>query len=255
MLRIAAASICLILICCKEPGRPTSSLSLKDSIIREHLKDTDSLEFYDTTNYDFRALRAYINNDTSFLEEMVNDIKISKEQRRFDDVIDSCVRLKKISELDADEAYRFSHSESFCFYGQRVTISKKEHSISLHYLEYSGTPDGNTIEYYKKDGTKVKIGPGCKIEKEFLKILTAKDWDLLEGYLSSADYWGLKSHNFRLGFDGSTWTIDAYTKRPRYYTGQQVHSVHRWSPTNSFADLGRLFMNLAGEKGMCGEIN
>jgi len=250
MLRIATASVCLFLVCCKQSNRQTSSLSFKDSIIHEHLKDIDSLEFYDTTSYDFRVLRAYINDDTSFLEKLGRDIKISKQQRRFDKAIDSCVQLRKISELNADEVYRFSHSESFCFYGQRVTISKNGHSISLHYLEYSATPDGNVIEYRDKNGLK-RIGPGCRIEKEFYKSLSIKEWEILEKHIAVTDYWLLKERQLHGCCDGSFWTVDGYTKRPIYYTGQQVHSVYRWTPSNAFADLGRLFMKLAREEGLC----
>jgi hypothetical protein len=92
------------------------------------------------------------------------------------------------------------------------------------------------------------------VEKEFSGFLKTKDWELLEGSLENADYWGLKPHNPRLGFDGSSWTIEGYNKRPRYGTEQQIHRVYRWSPINSFAELGKLFMKLAGEKGMCGSF-
>jgi len=253
MFRITAAVLSLTLICCNHSGTSKSSLGFKDSILREYFASIDSLEFYDTTNNDFRTLKAYFNNDTSFFEEMAKDIKVTKEQSRFDDAIDSCVQLKKISELNVDEVYRFSHSESFCFYSQRVTISRTGDSILLHYLEFSASPDGKVIEYRDKQGFK-RIGPGCKIEKEFSKLLKVKDWETLMNFVKTADYWLLKGRQYHGCCDGSFWTIDAFTKRPMYYTGQQIHSVYRWTPNNSFAELGRMFMKLAGEKGMCGDF-
>lgn len=221
-------------------------------MIRELFKNIDSLEFYDTTNYDYQVLKAYINNDSAFFDAMAKGIKTSKKQRRFDDQIDSCFQLKKISELLADEVYRFSHGESFCFFSQRVTISKKGDSVLLHYLEYSASPDGKVIELRNKSGLN-RIGPGCRIEKEYYKLLSKNDWEVLKNGLEKSDYWGLRSHNLRSGLDGSSWEVYAYKKQPNYLTGQQVHSVYRWSPENSFKELGLLFMKLAGEKGMCGE--
>ena len=184
---------------------------------------------------------------------MARNIKITKQQKKIYAPLDSCLRLKKISELDADEVYRFSHDESFCFYGQRVTISRTGNSILLHYLEISASPNGKVIEYRDKAGLK-RIGPDCKVEKEFNKVLKVKDWETLMKFVTTADYWLLKGRQYHGCCDGSFWTIDAYTKRPRYYTGQQVHSVYRWSPQNSFAELGMAFMKLAGEKGMCDGI-
>ena len=251
MFRIAAVLICLSLIYCKQPLAPEAALNFKDSMIREHFKNIDSLEFYDTTNYNYQVLKAYFSDDTSFFDKMGKEIKIAKEQSRFGDMIDTCIQLKKISELEADEVYRFSHSESFCFYNQSVTICRKGNSISVHYLEYSYTDDGRIVEFRDKSGLK-RVGPGCKIEREFNKELTLHDWNELEGKISDADYWGLREHNFSLGFDGASWRIDGYRKEPRYMTNQRIHSVYRWSPQNSFAELGKIFMKLAREKGMCG---
>ena len=76
MFRITAAVFSFILICRNHLGTSKSSLSFKDSILREYFADIDSLEFYDTTNYDFRTLKAFLNDDTSFFEEMAKDIKV-----------------------------------------------------------------------------------------------------------------------------------------------------------------------------------
>ena len=239
MFRITAAVLSLTLICCNHLGTSKSSLGFKDSILREYFAVIDSLELYDTTNYDFRTLKAFFNDDTSFFEEMAKDIKVSKEQNRFDDAIDSCVQLKKISELNADEVYRFSHSESFCFYSQRVTISRTGDSILLHYLEFSASPDGKVIEYRDKQGFK-RIGPGCKVEKEFSKVLSKTDWDHLENKIRDADYWGMKQRSYEEVLDGSWWQIDAFTNNPREPVGQRTHTVGRKIFTDSFRELGHI---------------
>ena len=242
----------IFLISCKEKATISKTqTNFQDSIIREYLAQTDSLEFYDTTDYDFKVVKAYFKNDTVFFRQMQKDIEYERQYGSKNSYFDSCVTLKKLSDLNADEVYRFRHSESFCFYNQFVTISRKGESILLHYLEISSSPDGKVIQYENKDGNK-KIGPGCKVEKEFSGFLKTKDWELLEGSLENADYWLLKERQLHGCCDGSFWTVDGYIKRPMYYTGQQVHSVYRWSPQNAFADLGKLFMKLAGEKSMCG---
>lgn len=253
MVKIITALFSLFLLSCRQPSPSKPTLSFKDSVIREYFASVDSMDFYDTINYDYRALRAYINDDTDFFKRMLEDIKTEKAQRKMYSPIDSCIRLKKISDLDADEAYRFRHSQSFCFYNQYVTISRKGHSILLHYLEISVSPDGQIIEYRDNDGAK-RIGPGCKVEKEFSKVLKDKDWETLMKSVGTGDYWLLKERQYHGCCDGSFWTIDGYTKRLVYHTGQQIHSVYRWTPNNSFAELGRMFMKLAGEKGICGDF-
>lgn len=170
-------------------------------------------------------------------------------------ILDSCIHLKKITELNTDEVYRFSHGEAFCFYRQRVTVTRKGDSILLHYLEYGGTDDGNVIEYQDKTGLK-RFGPDCRIEKEFYKSLGKEDWEDLEKKIEDADYWGLEERDVRVIRDGSSWQIDAYTRQSKKINGPQVRSVYRNRPNNnSFASLGLFLMKLAEEKGMCGEFN
>jgi hypothetical protein len=239
-----------LLASCKEAMVPKAQISFKDSLIGEFLTHIDSLDFYDTTNYNFKVLKAYYKNDTAFFRQMQKDIEYERKYSSENSYFDSCVTLKKLSDLNVDEVYRFRHSESFCSYSQFVTISRKGKSIFLHYLEISSSPDGQVIEYRDKDGAK-RIGPGCKVEKEFSKCLKDKDWEILMNNVANADYWLLKERQYHGCCDGSFWTIDGYTKRLMYYTGQQIHSVYRWTPNNSFAELGRVFMKLAGEKTMC----
>ena len=245
-------ALVLLLASCKEATVSDTHRSFKDSIIKEYLVRIDSLDFYDTINYDFKILKAYFKNDTSFFMQLQKDIDFERKYASEDTYFDSCFQLKKLSNLNVDEAYRFHHSQSFCFYNQIVTITRNGGSVSLHYIETSGSPDGMVLKLQTKDGEKT-IGPSCRLEKEFLKTLTIDDWEILERYVENADYWGLKSRNQRSGFDGSSWTIEAYSKQPKYLTEQQIHRVYRWSPENSFKQLGRIFMKLAKEKGMCGE--
>ena len=78
MFKITTASICLILLCCKQPDQPTSSLNFKDSIIQGYFKNIDSAEFHDTINPDYKILRAYFNNDTPFFKMLQREIEYKK---------------------------------------------------------------------------------------------------------------------------------------------------------------------------------
>ena len=85
-----------------------------------------------------------------------------------------------------------------------------------------------------------RIGPGCKVEKEFSKELTKKDWDQLENKIRDADYWGMKQRSYEEILDGSWWQIDAFTNNPREPTGQRTHTVGRKIFTDSFREIGHI---------------
>jgi hypothetical protein len=246
----------LIFICCRQSSIVKEHVSLKDSVLKKHFAMIDSLDFYDTANQDYRMLRAYINNDTVFFANMKREMDM-QSQYLYPAGLDSCVFPKKISELQVDEAYRFIHSQSFCDFGQAITISRIENSIKLHYTEYILPDcDGQTKEITFKNGTHYYVKSNCVQIKEFTKSLKEEDWYKLESAINNADYWGLKQHNARIMVDGSSWQVDAYTKQPRYPGNQQIHSVSRQSPSlKAFRELGMLFMKLSGEKTMCGDLN
>ena len=57
-----------------------------------------------------------------------------------------------LSDLGVDEAYRFDHSQSFCNFGQRITITRKADSIRMYYVEFGASDEKNTVEFYDLDG-------------------------------------------------------------------------------------------------------
>src|SRR5688500_154240 len=230
----------LLTIGCDQSEPSINKTETRDSVLQEYMSMVDSNEYYDTTAYDFKVLRSYINNDTVFLRKMSDDLKLWKLEESFYD-LDSCVYLKKLTELNVDEVYRFRHSQSFCFFGQIITITRSSDEIQLHYVEYS---NGEGQIFWNSSGD--TIPPYCEIIKDFSKKLSTNYWEEIETLLKKADYWGLKSHNYQSGFDGSSWKVEGYSREPRFMTGQQIHRVYRWSPQNSFKELGMLFMKLSG---------
>jgi hypothetical protein len=246
--------VLLLFVCCGQHSPQQAVESFKDSVVKEYLARADSLDFYDTTNYHFRILKAYMKNDAAFFIKMKKDAQQSREEAEKYPRLDSCVHLAKLSDLPVDEAYRFSHGQSFCDYGQRITITRSGIIIKLHYIEYSNG-DGHTTTYLNKKRDTITIQPYCVLIKEFEKDLSMMAWDELEERIENADYWGLKPYHYRLSTDGSSWQIEAYTKRPKEPEGQQIHFVSRHCSCNpSFKALGEYFLKLSGEQTMCGEF-
>lgn len=245
----------LIFISCRQPTGIRKPISLKDSVAKKHLALIDSLDYYDTLDEDYRMLRAYVNNDSNYFIEMSERIRAYEEDRKENPRLDTCVHLPKLSNLNVDEAYRFYHNQSFCYYGQRITIARTGDSVWLQYVEYGATDVDRKVEYTTPDGIRV-VGPGCKIENEFEKQLSLKDWEKLEQLIHDADYWGLKEANQETCTDGSRWTIEAFTKKGRYYdNGKKVHRVFRHcSIRKTFFELGAYFLKLSGVKTMCGDF-
>lgn len=241
----------ILLISCNHTPSSIKGLSLRDSVVKQHLSIVDSLEYYDTLNEDYKMLKAYINDDTGYFLQKQRDQKLFEEERSKNLPLDTCIHLQKLSDLTVDEAYRFSHSESFCFYGQRITITRKKDTVKIHYIEYSLSPDGKVIEL-TRNGEKTVIGPGCSVVKEFERELSMKDWEGLKEKLCNANYWGLKPNYYSLHTDGSFWQIEA-SKRNKWTSKiEQTNSVSRHCPCSpSFEELGAYFLTLSGEKTMC----
>jgi hypothetical protein len=78
-------------------------------------------------------------------------------------------------------------------------------------------------------------------EQEVCKPLSAAEWDALLWALHLADFWALPAHHHRQwGFDGERWAIEGRQ-------GDRYHVSDCWCPPESpYANLGRLFLDLAG---------
>jgi hypothetical protein len=245
----------MIFVCCKQQSSVKQQFTLKDSLVKRYLASIDSLDYYDTTNQDYKMLRAYVNNDTIFFANMKREMDM-RSQYIYPPGLDSRVFPKKLSDMQADEAYRFTHQQSFCRFGQAITITRSGVSIALHYAEFVlPSLDGNQLEFISDDGKHYVIKSNCVLIKEFTHTLQQKDWKKLEEAISYADYWGLKEIEYDLCLDGSNWQIDAYTNEGSYPFNQRAHSVRRHCKrSRDFVELGRYFLKLSGNKTMCGKF-
>src|SRR5689334_13701198 len=91
---------------CKDHSVTEHESNIEDSVVVKYLSMIDSLDFFDTTDYEYRILKAYNKNDTAFFLKMNNDINIAIENRKKFPGPDTCVHVARLSGLDADEVYR-----------------------------------------------------------------------------------------------------------------------------------------------------
>ena len=250
MLRLLLLLTSLYLISCSSTTTKEKQPELRDIVAEKHFTHIGWNEFYDTTDLNYKILKAYRDNDQQALQKLNAELDVQRQDTIHREKIDTCVKLEHLSRMKVDEVYRFRHSQSFCKAVQVVTISKANETYRLHYVEFLSVGDPKeSFPIITKNGDTVSMT--CIKAKEFEMPITKQEWEGLEKKVELADYWGLKPRNYQFGFDGSSWTIDAFTKRYGYITTQQVHSVFRWSPENEFAELGVYFMKLARERGMC----
>ncbi len=195
-LKVSKYPLILLLIfslCSCNEKNDSTTLSLRDSVLKAYLSEVDSLDFYDTTDMNYKLIKAYYNNDTIFFK------KFEKK------------------DSNADSIYRFIYSQAFSPYETNLTVSKSGDTAKIHALVYQTSRD--TIP--------------CEIIDEFDKKISLKEWNEFNTSLSSADFWGLKEDNGIHGFDGSTLTIYAFIKGDNTnWHPRKTQTVSRWSPYN-----------------------
>jgi hypothetical protein len=232
-------TFCLILvqvflISC-QGNNSTTKYSLKDSILKEHLFALDSLPYYDTTDINYKVLKAYQNNDTTFLKKLHSDIERGRGFAQQWRSMDSCVQQTKLESLNCDEAYRFIYSGPFCPMKQITTISKSGDSINLNFELYQ----------LKWDAME------CKKIDAFNKKITTKNWEEITRLMDRDDFLGLKRENNIHGLDGSTLIVIGYAKEGfNHIKAMKYNYVSRWS-SSILRDAFELVTKLSANKQGC----
>jgi len=182
---------------CNIKSRGDSKTALRDSVTRNYLMANDSTGQTDTSNIDYKILKAYTKNDTAFFHQLQNDLDKKVKERPNWDLWNSDIPLTKLQNLNADEAYRFIFSVVSSPYYDVVTITKRQDSIKLYYVHFNRddinyTPPQITVS----DSTKLSL----------------EQWDEFTNKLSYADFWGLKKENGWRATDGSDLSVIGYRK-------------------------------------------
>lgn len=202
--------ILLTSLSCNSGDNPKSSY--RDTVLSSYFNMVDSSGKFDTSDINFKALKAYYQNDTSYLKELDSYIKQQKTERNNWDLWQTDIPLPKLNQLNVDAAFRFV----FSVYGaptyEAITVTQKDTIYKLNYLCY----------YHDKDSSRFDK------RKEFEKAISQKVWQEIVSKLLFADYWGLKNQKDNRGADGNDLTVIGYQK---FDNTERSHYVHRWTNT------------------------
>lgn len=226
-----------VLCSCNHTTNHIPTAAYKDTIVKDHLQYIETVGEYDTTDLNYKVLKAYVKNDTAYFRKLQSDIEENKRFRKQWEVLDSCIHQPKVQELNADKAYRFIYNSAFCPYRINITISKSGDSSNLHFILYQ----------FKWDTA------SCRIISEYNKPLTDKNWEDFTEAIQKADFWGLKKENGLHGLDGDDIKVWGFEKGDTAYNRQiKFNYVERWLTTkSSLADPFHLLLKLSGNKKGC----
>jgi hypothetical protein len=189
-----------------------SKSSYRDTVLGNYFTLVDSSGKFDTSDMNFKALKAYYQNDTSYLTELDRYIKQQKTGRNNWDLWQTDIPLPKLNQLNVDAAFRFIFSVYDAPTYEAITVTQNDTSYKLNYLCYYR--DRGSSQFDKR--------------KEFEKSISKNDWQEIVSKLLYADYWGLKNQKDFRGDDGNDLTVIGYQK---FDNTERSHFVHRWANT------------------------
>ena len=210
-------AIAVLLSTCDKKTPTDSSTNTRDIILNEFLKSIDSMPYYDTSNINYKFLRAYKENDTLRLKKLnvrskgANVIPWTKKY------LDPCANKNDFDTLTADEAYRFEFYSYMCEYFTVATITQRGGFVKASSVVYKNA--------FRSDSLPCSIAQQNEIHIDNATWLDFKD------ILFYTDFWGLKEYNNYDGLDGSTLTVLGYQKMFKSMEGSGPNRAHvfRWS--------------------------
>lgn len=198
---------------CDRTSESSEKYSLRDTVTKEHLQMLDSSEYTDTTDINYKVLKAYLANDTVFFDRLKMDIAQKNKFKKEYGNNDSCIHQKRLQDLNADEAYRFVYTAAFCDKKLNVTVTRNGDSANLHFILFQD----------------VWLNKECKVLSEYDKKISPKNWQDFSDLMDKADFWGLRSSNGVQGLDGSTLITTGFTRGYRTYEMKSKYNyVYRW---------------------------
>lgn len=206
-------SIAVLVACKNKEG----DFALRDSITTKYIAMLDTSGQYDTSELNTKILKAYISNDTAFFRQLDKQITQNYNDRPAWDLWNKDIPLPKLQDLHVEQAYRFTYSLLGGSAYRTVTITKEGDSIKLHYLRF-----------FYEFGSVIP-----KVDTQYTKELSGKEWDELVKKLHYADFWHLKKEGSRRGTDGSDLTVMGYIRgNPADGNPDKYNFVHRfWMST------------------------
>jgi len=214
-MKILALTLFLFLLfSCNSNNSPRPNYATRDSLLKRHFSMVDTMPYYDTTNVDFKFLKAYSINDTTTLKELQKYLDNINTKAQWELDSDSCIKLKKFVDLEADEAYRFEYRAAFCQSLTTATIIKSGNLIRVNCIVYQPA--------FFFDST------SCKLIEQKETVLDSISWDKFQSSMNACDFWGLKEDNGHHGNDGNTLKVYGY-QRALQWNPERRSYVSRWS--------------------------
>jgi len=214
--QIFIVSFLLFFFACSTKNNLNLSSTNKDSVVKQFLEYSSKIKYFDTSNYNYKILKAHFHNDTVFLKKVLTDIERSKRDN-INGFPDSIMRHPEISKMGIDEAYQFNYSQTFCDLIFYLTVSRKGDTIKLNSVIYQENSEPSYL----------------KISKETEKKLSLKDWEEFEHLISYADFWGLTPYKESIGFDGDYLTVEAIGRNRFDHKIVRQHKVDRRFVSNT----------------------
>lgn len=185
----------------------------------------DSLPYSDTLDLRLKLLKAYRNNDTSYLKKRYSEITELLKSRKQITESHTCEEPGAINKLNFEESYRFNYGAAFCDKFVTMTIGKLKDTITLDFYLYE-VSNGQTE---------------CKTIRHTTKQVDNKVWEELIKGIALSDFWGLKEDNGRFGFDGSSLRVTGYERPINAFEGR-YKTIYRWAAEDMA--IGQLFKRL-----------
>jgi hypothetical protein len=210
-----------MLSCRQVSNRQNSNTEIRDSAMKSYLNHTEKLfkneiEFYDldSNEFNYKMLKAYYSNDTTYLRRIVKDIQNPENENL---VLDSFwkTNIPILKNLNIEEGYQFQYSETFCHNYYIITISQFKDSIKLNTFIYRPTSTYNDKP--------IKL----EVVKNSNKLLSVKNWNELLDAIYLADYWNLKPRNDNVVLDPSFLTVVGIKKDIQENKIKKTNSVTR----------------------------
>ena len=223
----------VFLFSCNEPHESRPKFSLRDSVMKFYVEEISLNRKLDTAEFNYKLLNAYITNDSASLVSLRKELISERENRKWWEQLDSCVKLVNLRDMNIDEGYRIEYDGALCSMRQISTIYKQLDTIKLNFKLFQLKWD--TAE--------------CRKLEEFDRVLTLKNWEDFLYKINRGDFWGLKSDNDRRGLDGSTWHITGF-KKGNDNMPSKYHFVYRWGGTSLY-DAFELATILAANRKGC----
>lgn len=214
--QIFSVTFLLFFFACSTKKNTNLISTNKDTVVKQFLEYSSKNKFSDTTNYNYKILKAHFYNDTVFLKKVLTDIEWSKKENN-NGFPDSIRRHPEISKMEIEEAYQLNYSETFCDFIFYLTISKKGNIIKLNSVIYQENRELSSL----------------KIFKETEKELPLKDWEEFEHLIYYADFWGLTPYKESIGFDGDYLTVEGIQRNRFDHKIVRQYKVHRRFVSNT----------------------